>query len=351
MFESVISSLIGIISVLLVIVVLVVAHELGHFLAAKMCKMRVEEFAVGFGRQKLTLWKSGETEYNIRPIPAGGFVKIAGMDPTEEEVDPNGFNAKSVWARMWVVFAGPLASFLFAYFVFCAMGMTVGLPDGAPKAAVAAVQPDSPGDKAGLLAGDVFVSIDGKPISTGEEMMAAIEANPGREIDFVVLRGGKEITLRATPKPTPAGDKTVGKLGFIPDVEMVRVGLRESVLRGTEMSAKLVKKLFSVIFSRQIATEAGGPIRIAQETYGAAQRGFDSLLLLAAMLSLNFAVLNLLPIPVLDGGHLMLLSVEAIRRRRLSAKTQQTALAVGLATIAVIVVLIVGKDIRDIWFN
>jgi len=346
--------LIPVLSVIAVIIVLVVAHELGHFLAAKATGMRVEEFAVGFGTKKLTLLTRGGTEYNLRPIPAGGFVRIAGMDPGEES-PPDGFNAQSVWKRMLVIFAGPLASFVFAYVLFCSLGMTVGLPLGGPKAEVSNVIAGTPAAEMGLKAGDQIVSIAGKPIRTGEEMMKAIEANPGKRVPVVVNRENNSVTLYGTPRPTEIPDPkgggktlTVGKLGFNPSPSLKRVGFVESIEKGTILSYNMVKQLLSVVFSKRIAKEAGGPIAIINATHQAAESGIAHLVILTAGLSLNFAVLNLLPIPVLDGGHILLLLVEVARGRKLSARAQNAALTFGLAVLAVIIVLVLAKDITSL---
>ena len=343
------TTIVPVLGVIAAIVALVVAHELGHFLAAKAAGMRVEEFAVGFGPGKWTVFRRGGTEYNIRPIPAGGFVRIAGMDPAEEPV-PDGFNAQSVWKRMGVIFAGPLASFLFGYLIFCSIGMTAGLPVGKPT--VVSIQPGSPAEKAGLKPGDRFVEIAGKRIETGEEMMREIRSRPGQKFKVVVERDGRLVTLYPTSRVDREGSRVVGRLGFTPGAEIKRLGVMDSIRKGTEISFGMVRQLLAVVTSLgRLKQEAGGPLAIINATHDAAKRGSADLIILTAMLSLNFAVLNLLPIPVLDGGHLLLLSVEAVRRRRLSARAQQTALAVGLATLAVIIVLVLAKDISTLFLN
>ncbi len=348
--SSISSNIVAIVGVIGVILVLVVAHELGHFLAAKACGMRVEEFAVGFGNPKLTVLRRGGTEYNIRSIPAGGFVRIAGMDPSEES-PPDGFNAQSLWKRMFVIFAGPLASFLFAYIVFCSIGMAYGLPVGKPI--VSAIQKGSPAEKVGLKPNDRFVEIAGRKIETGDEMMEAIRSRPGQTFKVVVERDGRRITLYPTARSDKEGSKTIGRLGFTPGAEIRKFGPIASIREGTRISLGMVEQLLKVLSSpARLGKEAGGPIAIIAATHDAAQRGMADLSILAASLSLNFAVLNLLPIPaVLDGGHLLLLAMEGVRRKRLSLRTYQTALAVGLAMIAVIIVLVMAKDISTMFLN
>ncbi len=340
-----VSSILSIVSVIAVIIILVVAHELGHFIAAKLCGMRVEEFAVGFGPKKLRLLKRNGTEYNLRPIPAGGFVRIAGMDPSEEG-PPDGFNAQSVWKRMIVIFAGPFASFMFAYAVFCSLGITVGLPIGQPT--IARIAPGTPAQQVGLKSGDRFLEIAGEKVKTGEQMMKAIRSHPGQKIKIVIERDGKQITLFPTARRDKEGNTYVGRLGFTPGAALQRVSLVQSIAGGTTLSFELVKRLVGTIFSKRIAQDAGGPIAIIAATHQAAKAGFAELAILTAGLSLNFAVLNLLPIPLLDGGLLLLLLIELVRRRRLSAKAQQAALTMGFAVLAVIVVLVLAKDISGL---
>lgn len=340
---------IAVLGVLAVIVVLVVAHELGHFLVAKWTGMRVEEFAVGFGRPKWTFLRKDGTEYNLRAIPAGGFVRIAGMDPGEMG-PPDGFNAQSVWKRMAVIFAGPFASFLFAYILFSSIGMLYGLPLGQPY--VAGIQAKSPAAEVGLKPNDHFVSVAGVKTDNLEAMMEAIRNRPGERIEVVVERDGRNVTLYPTTLSVDEGGKKIGRLGFTPAADIVKLGIVDSIREGNRISFMLLRQLIAVITSPdRMKREAGGPLAIIDATHKAAQRGMADLVILTAGLSLNFAVLNLLPIPVLDGGHLLLLGVEVVQRRRLSAKAQQTALAVGLMMLAIIIVLVMYKDISALVLN
>lgn len=343
--------MVSILGVIAVIIVLVVAHELGHFLVAKACGMRVEEFAVGFGTRKFTVAKRGGTEYNIRPIPAGGFVRISGMEPGEE-CPPDGFNAKPVGSRMAVIFAGPLASFLFAYVLFIVLGFTAGLPTGGPLPVVEVVSAGSPAARMGLKAGDTFLRIAGKPVPTGDDMMQTIRSCPGKPIKVVVRRGGETLTLTGTPNAVKDSrtHRVIGRLGFIPSAARERVGFVRAVRQGTRVSIAITAQVLDVLVSpHRMATETGGPIAIASATGQAAKRGLAPLLELTAGLSLNFAVLNLIPIPILDGGTILLLLIELIQRRKLSAQAHQTAAMIGLAVLATIVVLVLAKDISGLF--
>lgn len=322
-----------------------VAHELGHFLAAKACGMRVDEFAVGFGNPRLTITRRGGTEYNLRPIPAGGFVRIPGMDPSEEGPS-DGFNAQSVWKRMIVIFAGPFASFLFAYIVFIILGMTAGLPVGQPL--VASLEKGSPAARAGMKPHDKILEVAGVRIKDADQLVETIQSHPAQTIPVVVQRGAKRLVLQATPRADKQGTKTIGRLGFVTGSAVKKLGVVQAVKLGTEISFGFVRKLVQTIFSKAIAREAGGPIAIVQATSSAAQDGIVPLVVLAAGLSLNFAVLNLLPIGPLDGSLLLLLFIEAIRGRRLSPRTQQAALTVGFAVLGVIIVLVMYKDISNL---
>jgi len=334
-----------------VIIALVVAHELGHFLAAKACGMRVDEFAVGFGNPKWVVTKRHGTEYTIRPIPAGGFVRIPGMDPSEEG-PADGFNAQSVWKRMIVIFAGPFASFVFAYLTFIVLGVTAGLPNPDAPPTLQQLNKSMPAYQYGLRDGDTLLQVQDLKVKGSDDVKAMIETimkRPGQPVKVVVKRGDRTQTFNPVAKAVKVDGKMIGRLGFVPgDGEWTKYSLMGSISRGTEESVSMVVKLVTTVFSKRIAKEAGGPIAILSTANSAAQAGLKYLILLTALLSLNFAVMNLLPIPVLDGGLLMLLTVEAVRGRRLSTKTQQAALTFGLAVIGVIIVLVMAKDISGL---
>ena len=324
---------------------LVLFHEVGHFTMAKLFRIRVDEFAFGFGPKWIRLFKRGDTEYTIHPFPLGGFVKLAGMDPGEEDV-PNGFNTKPVWQRIVVYLAGALMSFALAALVFSLMGVTTGLPvTGDIVNRVEFVYPDTAAEKAGLRTADYIIAIDGEAISSGERMVKIIHGSPGKALRLTVKRGEKVFTAYATPKAEEVDGKMIGLLGFMPTPKLQRIGVGESVLYGMDRTRVFVVGIVTVIFSKEVGENVGGPIAIADATKTSVKRGVFGFLQLMAILSLSLGVINLLPIPILDGGAIVLLAAEGVRGRRLSPRTLEVAQRIGLLLIAAIFFSIMYLDL------
>lgn len=330
---------------------LVFAHELGHFTMAKIMGIRVEEFAFGFGPKWIRLFKRGDTEYTIHPIPLGGFVKLAGAEPGEVGL-PNGFQSKPWLTRFAVYFAGPFMSFVFGYLVFCTLGMTVGLPISRDvQNRVDLVMPNTEADRVGMRTGDEIISINGKATKTGEAMLAAVHENPNKRMKIVIRRSGRLVTVYATPKPTKMGGKVVGLLGFAPRQRLERVGLAESFEYGNQVTMAFAATLIKVLPSRAAKDAVGGPISIVDATYNSLKRGPNGYLELMGILSLSFAFVNMLPIFVVDGGQMLLLVIEGLKRRRLSAKTWEITQKIGLTQIAIIFILIMYLDLSRLADN
>ncbi|MCL6519919.1 MAG: M50 family metallopeptidase [Armatimonadetes bacterium] len=337
-------------ALIIIIGALIFFHELGHFAAAKLFRIRVEEFAFGFGPKFIRIFKRGETEYTIHPIPLGGFVKLAGMEPGKEDI-PGGFNSKPVGQRMLVYFSGPLMSFVLAYLIFCMLGVVIGLPTGIINK-VDLVAPGSEAERIGLKTGDLIVSINGEKIDSGMEMLKIIHGSPNKRLTLVIQRDGELLTKVGTPQPQmQEGGKKIGILGFLPAPVLKRVSIGESVVYGTKTTKVFLTNILASIFSREIADSVGGPISIADAARTGVERGLNGLLQLTAVLSLSLGIINLLPIPVLDGGHLMLLLVEAIRGKRISQATMELAIRIGITTIAIIFLLIMYLDLNRLASN
>jgi len=324
---------------------LIFFHELGHFTLAKLLKIKVEEFAFGFGPKWIRLFKRGETEYTIHPVPLGGFVKLAGMEPGEENV-PGGYGSKPWWGRFLVCAAGPFMSFVLAYAIFCTLGVFIGVPTNALNQ-VERVEPGSRAEQAGLRAGDRIVEISGERIETGSEMVEIVHRSADKPLVIVVVRDGRIIRMHATPAPGKLG-KDVGLLGFTPVQEIQRVGLMESVRFGNEFTFSILKAVIVSLFSRNVAENVGGPIAIILATKASVQGGFGFFLQWIGLMSLSVGIVNLVPIPVADGGHMALLLVEGIKRRRLSPRTWEAAQRLGLTLIAIIFVLIMYLDLSRV---
>jgi regulator of sigma E protease len=369
----------------LVFAILVFFHELGHFLLAKLFRMRVEEFALGMGPRVVRLFSDGETDYTIRAIPLGGFVRIAGMEvedavesrltgvrhhdlettniaTIEQEADavagkvPDGFNSRPIYQRFLVILAGPVFSFLLGWLTLCLIGATAGVP-GKSTIVVDKVTAGSVAQAAGFHDGDVIRSIDGAPVENQYDGLRLIRASAGKPLTFVVTgKEGQERTVRATPRAEkdPATGEKVGLLGFRPDVELLsvrRTSLAESFATGNEVTVKWFRLMGQLVASGAIAKNVGGPVAILKETADASKRGGPEPMSLLGQLSLSLGLFNLLPIPVLDGGHLLLLSIEGVRGRKLTAEQTSRVLTAGLAILACLFVLVMFKDIRAQFFG
>lgn len=326
---------------------LVFFHELGHFTMAKLLKIRVDEFAFGFGPKWIRLFKLGDTEYTIHPLPLGGFVKLAGEAPGEEPV-PDGFNTKPWYQRFLVYLAGPMASFILAYLIFCTLGFTVGLPTGKLLNRVDMVEPGSRAAKAGLRVGDKILQIDGQTIKDGTQMVDIVHKSIDKPLAFMIQRDSTTVVIHATPQKRTIRGETFGAIGFVPTVELKHATVAESIEAGNNATYGMVKAIVKVLFSKEVAQNVGGPIQIANATRDSVKRGVFGFLQLMGMLSLSLGVFNLLPIPVVDGGQMVLSVAEGIKGGKLSQRTMELAQFVGLAVIALIFVAIMFLDLQKL---
>jgi len=338
--------------------VLIFVHEVGHFLVAKRLGIRVLKFSLGFGP---TLFgrKWGETEYVLSAVPLGGYVKLFGEDP-DEELPPaeqrESFSARPVSHRLATVAAGPFMNFVLAVVVFTALSL-FGTP--VLQAVVGEVSADMPAAAAGIRKGDKIVSVDGKQVSSWEEMAAAIASFEGTELDLRIEREGGVVLVGVVPtrrtSPNLLGE-TVERpmIGISPagEVEIERhplwrapwVGLRETA-RWTWMTVEVLGKM---VAGRVSPRNLGGPIAIAQMAGESAQAGVLSFLFLVAVLSVNLAVLNLLPIPILDGGHVLFFGIEALRGRPVSIRHREVAQQVGLLVLLMLMAYVIYNDVARI---
>ncbi|MEP6756303.1 MAG: site-2 protease family protein [Chthonomonadales bacterium] len=463
-----IDKILGIGTLIIVLTILVVAHEWGHYAVARWFKMRVDEFALFFGPVLVRLGKRGDTEFNIRSVPFGGFVKIAGMDPddisggrpilqairdpqfsepeaikslirqfdkdTLANIDPEAvspdtvklirectspegvllpgrredlelkqaspdispddkrliqmalladsrandkdlYSQKPIYQRALAIFGGPFASLAFGFLVFCMLGMTFGLPSD-KETNIVQVLPStddmdskgtskntsgvSPSSNAGMKTGDKIVSINATPTPDGKTMKNIIWKNPNKMLKFAVERDGQTLNFDITPlpfeQPKVENNKivklngkdvmeTVGRIGVYPMPEMERVGPIESVKAGSRITYANIAMLLSMFTTPGIQKKVGGPVAMGQMTIAVRKLGLGSVCMMMASYSLSLGILNLLPIPILDGGHLVLLAVEKIRKRRLSPKEVYRAQVFGLAMLAVIVCFVMYNDI------
>jgi regulator of sigma E protease len=330
-----------IISFAIVLGVLVFVHELGHYLAARWRGVHVETFSIGFG-QALFHWTDRVgTVWKIAWIPLGGYVKLHGQERPEDVsaedrakwIAGRTFHEKSVGSRAIVVAAGPIANFLLAAVLFAVVGRPVAQP------VVGEVVANSAAAHAGMLAHDRIVAIDGAPIHTFEDIQKAITPRPGQTMAVEVDRGGATRTLSVTTNArTEAGGARVGVLG-----------IQGGAIAYQRMSLPAaIAGLWQMISGQRGTGDLGGPLRIAQLSGQVAELGLASLVSFIAVLSVNLGLINLFPIPVLDGGHLLFYLVEAIRGRPIPPRAQEYGFRAGLALLACLFVFATWNDLSHL---
>lgn len=387
------TALIYAVSFLFVLTFVVTVHELGHFLAAKSFGVAIDRFSIGFGKT-LASWrdKSG-VEWRIGALPLGGYVRFTGdvndaSVPDEQNLEEmrewieyeegkeavkRYFHFKPLWQRAVVVAAGPIANFVLATVLFAALMMTVG--EVVSSARVGAVLPGSPAERAGFASGDVILEADHRRIASFQDLQRYVMLRGGLPIEFTVERGGAEVELTATPVVTTvtdpiAGEQEVGLLGLQSagdpsEVRRVRhlnpiTAIGAGAARTWDVLDTTVFYLGRLIRGEVSADQLGGPIRIAQASGAVAQvasegapdfatmilAAFVGLLGLTAILSVSVGFMNLLPVPVLDGGHLLFYAYEAVARRPLAAKVQAAGYRVGLALLLGFMLFATWNDLQ-----
>lgn len=319
-------------------------HELGHFATAKWSGMRVDEFALGFGKIIFSV-RRGEALYSLRLIPLGGFNKIAGMDPDEEQ-DERSFQSKSILARMLVIVAGSAMNFLLPIILFSIVFFSSGIDKVSPEPVIGTVMADRPAAQAGLLQGDRIQSVNAAPIDAWSQFVAVIQVNSGQDLQVVVVRDGKTMTTHVTPDFDSKGNR--GVIGVMPIIENHPVGLFESLALAVKQTYFVAGSMLAGIgqmVSGQIAAEVAGPIGVAQMTGQVAQLGILPLLQFAAFLSINLGLINLIPVPVLDGGHIVALAIEGVRGKPLGRRSTQFVQMIGIALLLMLMAVATMKDI------
>ncbi|MCK4277816.1 MAG: RIP metalloprotease RseP [Desulfurellaceae bacterium] len=351
----------GIIYGLIALIIIILIHETGHFSIAKLFHVFVERFSIGFG--PVILRKKGkETEYVISAIPLGGYVKLKGENPEEGEKkdsDERAFYNQKLYKRFLIILAGPMFNILSAV-LFFAIVYAVGVPT--LKSTIGEVKKDAPAYYAKIQKGDEIVAIDKKSIKTWEELSAIIKKNAGKSITLNIKRNGKIIETPITPKLTEVKDflgykKKVGIIGIAPSGETIiqRLNVFKSIEKGacrTVYIAKITILGIVRLIERAIpASSVGGPILIIEIASKAASAGFSTFLALAAIISINLGILNLLPIPILDGGHLTFLTIEAIRRKPVPLNVQVIAQNIGLAILILLMAFAFYNDLSRLFIK
>jgi regulator of sigma E protease len=358
---------------LFVLTIVVFVHELGHFLVARWCGVAIKTFSIGFGPEIVGFNDRHGTRWRLSWIPLGGYVKFIDDDNAAsaghkslEHLSPEerkgSFQGKPLWARAAVVAAGPIANFILAIVIFTAIFAFFGERITAAKVDV--VNPGSVAERAGFMPGDRVVSIDGEVIESFSEMQRIVGTSPDQTLHFVVDRGGKTVEITATPERKEITDNfgntmRMGLLGIqrsaSPDDWTLK---RHDPLTAFGMAVKecyfVVSRslgyLYDVVRGREAADQLGGPIRIAQVSGQVASAGFIALLNLAAIISVSIGLLNLFPIPMLDGGHLLFYGIEAIRGRPLSENIQEIGFRIGLAFVLMLMIFATWNDLIHLKF-
>jgi regulator of sigma E protease len=347
-------------SVLAVVVVLgglIFFHELGHFVVARGMGMGVSVFSLGFGT-RLFGFKRGKTDYRVCAFPLGGYVQLVGESvdaELPEEFGPEeSFSRRPPWQRMLVVLAGPVFNFLLAWLIFWGLAFSQGVQELLPV--IGQVTNSSAAQEAGIAPGDTVIEIDGVGIAIWDDLVDRIEANEGGPMALTLMRESELFSVSVTPrlqeKRNLFGEvKTMPMLGIAPkgEIQTRQLGFFDAAIQGGrqiwEVSGLMVMGIVKLIERVIPLTDMGGVILITEMIHKEAQNGLINLLALTALISINLGILNLLPIPVLDGGHILFFFLETVTGKPLSPKVQQAALKIGMMLLLMLMILATFNDI------
>jgi len=353
-----------------VLLVVVFVHEMGHFIAGRLCGIGVQAFSIGFGPEIFGYTAKNGTRWRLAAIPLGGYVKFVGdMSATSASVDEQAlsklseaerrvaFHTQPLWKRAITVFAGPFANFVLGAAVFAAMFAIYGQYVYQPT--VAEVRPNSPAAEAGILPGDTFISVDGVRVASFADVQRIVTGRAGDPLKIVLERDGREIETVATPEvseqPTALGQKVrIGLIGVVTNEavgkrDRIEYGPLQAVVAGIQETGDVIARtgqfMKRFVAGREDRCQLGGPVRIADMAGRAAGLGFEWLVQLVALLSVGIGILNLLPIPPLDGGHLMLYAAEAIVRRPIPAQVTEAVYRVGMLMVLAFMMFVFWNDL------
>lgn len=364
----------------------VFVHEFGHFLAAKIVGVYTPRFSIGFGKALLRK-RIGETEYVLAALPIGGYVRMASKDDEAtafieggsenavtqvatkgEPSDPNAMipfgpkpipadrwlESKPLWARLFILLSGVTMNVILALVVTILMLLRYGMPYVSTNTDT--VVADRPAALAGLRAGDSLVAIDGIPLASWDSLVTKISASANREVVFDVRRNGESVRIPVTPLLDTATNlrtgklENVGRIGVLPSARSRPVAFGEAITKGWSvtwgMAGSVIEALRGLATRKVAASELGGPIMIATASVQAARSGLENLMVLISLISVNLAVFNLLPIPILDGGQILVQVLEAIKGKAFSVRTREYILRAGLAAVLLLFALVTYNDLR-----
>jgi len=340
--------------------ILIFVHEFGHYLAARWCGVHVEVFSIGFG-QAITSWMDRHgTRWKLAWLPLGGYVKMHGQE-RPEDVSPEvraswiagrTFHEKKVWQRAIIVAAGPIANFLLAMVLFGGLFASMGMAVPETLPVVGSVLPASAAAHAGLQANDRIDSIAGQPVHSFADIQHIIEARPDQTMPIVITRDGATSTVQVHTGSQMSGDKRIGLLGIGTAVEYRHLPVGVALLAGVKqtwtVTTQIVHGIGQMIEGTVSTQDLGGPLRIAQLSGQVVELGLTSLVSFIAVLSVNLGLINLFPIPILDGGHLLFYLAEAIRGRPLPPRALEYGFRAGLAVLASLFLFTTWNDLSNI---
>lgn len=342
---------------IVVLGVLVTVHELGHYLVARWRGVTVEAFSIGFGPALLSRTDRHGTVWKISAIPLGGYVRMKGWSEfgadTEELDDPGSFSRKPLGSRAAVVAAGPAANFLLAFVIFAGVFATVGAPTVLPV--VSKVLAGSPAAAAGLVKGDRIVSLDGRKVTTFDQLGTLVAARPNDRVALIYRHDGRTMGTNLTIGTAKVDGQVIGRLGVEgADVQIRRLPLPQAIATGATVTGRATMAtldgLWQLVAHRKGINQLGGPIRIAQISGNEAARGVSDLLTFMAVLSINLGLINLIPIPILDGGHLLFYAGEAAYGRALPRRLRLAGLQIGAMILMLLVVFVTMHDLAHVGF-
>jgi regulator of sigma E protease len=355
-----------VIAFLLVIGPLIFVHELGHYFAGRWFGVKAETFSIGFGREIFGWTDKQGTRWKVGWLPLGGYVRFKGdMNPASTPSDEwlslpaeeraETFQAKKLWQRFIIVAAGPITNFLFAILVYVALFASYGEPRTPPV--IAGLEAGSAALEAGFRPGDRILAIDGSEIGRFEDVASYVAIRPDQTMRFEVDRGGQILNLAARPKSIVRRDSfgneaRIGRLGVQRGgIEIARLGPLEAVgaaFRQTgETVQMMVVTLGQVVTGARSVQEMGGPLKIAQFSGQQASLGWLDFVLFMTLISINLGFINLLPIPLLDGGHLLFYAIEGVRRKPLKPEAQEWAFRTGLAVLLALMIFVTFNDLAS----
>ncbi|WP_294356352.1 RIP metalloprotease [uncultured Sphingomonas sp.] len=358
--------LLTILAFALVIGPLVFIHELGHYLAGRWCGVKAEAFSIGFGREIAGWTDRRGTRWRLALLPLGGYVKFAGDMSAAGRSDPDWlllppeeraqtFQAKSVWQRAIIVAAGPAINFLLAILILTGFALAYG--DAQTPAVVGQAMPGTAAAQAGLRPGDRIDALGGRHVDTFEDMVRYVKLRAGERVRIDYVRGGQADHVAAQIGTQEQRDRfgnvyKVGLLGLAPAQPVVRpVGLLEApvvaVRRTGEIVEMMAETIGQIVSGRRSVRELGGPLAIAKVSGEQITLGWDAFVFLLALVSINLGFINLLPVPMLDGGHLLFYLIEAVRQKPVGAQAQEWAYRGGLAAVLALMMLVTFNDLGN----